>query len=127
VKIDSPICGESMKKKMLIDACSFAARFLLLLEVAMDGELASSEPNSHGATKSLFCESRGYSIFVVKAGSKGKEPFRRPLCKRLKLSRLCHISSEHRSLHFYLTCVVSLLGAGVPAEAESEMVSACAW
>jgi len=65
VKIDSPICGESMKKKMLIDACGGeAARFLLLPEVAMDGELASSEPNSHGATKSLFCESRGYSIFV---------------------------------------------------------------
>ena len=61
---------------------------------------------------------------VVKAGSKGKEPFRRPLRKRLKLSRLRRISSEHRSLHFYHTCVVSLLGAGVPAEAESEMVSA---
>ena len=65
--------------------------------------------------------------FVVKAGSKGKEPFRRPLRKRLKLSQLRCISSEHRSLCFYHTCVVSLLGAGVPAEAESEMVSACAW
>jgi len=32
------------KKKMLIDACGFAARFLLLPEVAVDGELASSEP-----------------------------------------------------------------------------------
>ena len=64
---------------------------------------------------------------VVKAGSKGKEPFRGPLRKRLKLRRLRRISSEHRSLHFYHTCVVSLLGAGVPAEAESEMVSACAW
>ena len=37
---------------MLIDACGFAARFLLLPEVAVDGELASSEPNSHGATTS---------------------------------------------------------------------------
>ena len=37
---------------MLIDACGFAARFLLLPEVAVDGELASSEPNSHGAMTS---------------------------------------------------------------------------
>jgi len=29
---------------MLIDTCGFAARFLLLPEVAVDGELASSEP-----------------------------------------------------------------------------------
>jgi len=29
---------------MLIDACGFAARFLFLPEVAVDGELASSEP-----------------------------------------------------------------------------------
>lgn len=41
-------------QKMLIDAHRFAARFLPLPEVAVDGELASSEPpkfcNSHGAT-----------------------------------------------------------------------------
>jgi hypothetical protein len=51
-------------------------------------------------------------ILVVKAGSKGKEPFRRPLRKRLKLSRLRRISSEHRSLHFYLTLARSLAPLG---------------
>ena len=48
---------------MLIDACGYAARFLLLPEVAVDGELASSEPNSHGGRQVvLFGSSRGYSI-----------------------------------------------------------------
>src|SRR6266567_5857403 len=64
----------------------------------------------------------GTAEVVIIAGSKGKERFRRPLRKGSNPSRLRHISFEPRSPSPFASHVPSPLGAGVPAEAESEMV-----
>ena len=74
---------------------------------------------------------------VVNAGSEGKEHFRRPLRKGAKhipapphpystwLRHVFLLSFAHPLALSFICC--SPLGAGVPAEAESEMVSACVW
>ena len=65
----------------------------------------------------------GAAEVVVIADSKGKERFRRPLRKGSNLSRLRRISLLSSLAHYHPLPVMcrSPLGAGVPAEAESEM------
>ena len=62
-------------------------------------------------------------MVVVKADSKGREHFCRPLrlCEKLFLALPASELCRSRFL-FSLACVVTRFGAGVPAEAESELV-----
>ena len=64
-----------------------------------------------------------WCMFVVKAGSKGKEPFCRPL-RRHQNFILAPPVSELRSLVLFSSTYCTRFGAGVPAEAKSESVLA---
>ena len=61
----------------------------------------------------------GYELFVVKAGSEGKELFRRPLRLTILLSRPCRSELRSKILHKYFCvpfvtrCAIDLADAGV--------------